>query len=73
MADNIDDIIRKIKNNSKEENENLADELKSRLSDEQTKSLNNLLSNRELMKKLMSSDEVKRMMKKFGGDNSGSE
>lgn len=71
MADNIDDIIRKIKNNSKEENENLADELKSKLSNEQTKSLNNLLSNRELMKKLMSSDEVKRMMEKFGGDNSG--
>ena len=71
MSDNIDDIIRRIRSNSKEANETLAEELKSRLSAEQTKSLNKLLSDKELMKKMMCSDEVKRMMEKLGGDKNG--
>ena len=71
MSDNIDDIIRRIRSNSKEANESLAEELKSRLSAEQTKSLNKLLSDKELMKKMMCSDEVKRMMEKLGGDKNG--
>ena len=71
MSDNIDDIIRRIRSNSKEANETLAEELKSRLSAEQTKSLNKLLSDKELMKKMMCSDDVKRMMEKLGGDKNG--
>lgn len=71
MSDNIDDIIRKIRSNSKTENEILANELKSRLSSEQTKTLDKLLSDKELMKKMMSSDEVKRLMEKLGGDRNG--
>lgn len=71
MSDNIDDIIRRIRSNSKEDNEALADEMKSRLSAEQKKSLNKLLSDKELMKKMMCSDEVKRMMEKLGGDKNG--
>ena len=53
------------------ENEILANELKSRLSSEQTKTLDKLLSDKELMKKMMSSDEVKRLMEKLGGDRNG--
>lgn len=71
MSDNIDDIIRMIRSNSKEDNEALADEMKSRLSAEQKKSLNKLLSDKELMKKMMCSDEVRRMMEKLGGDKNG--
>ena len=71
MSDNIDDIIRKIRSNSKTENEILANELKSRLSSEQTKTLDKLLSDKELMKKMMCSDEVRRMMEKLGGGKDG--
>lgn len=71
MSDSFDDIIRKIRSNSKEENKKLADEMKSGLTDEQSRSLNALISNRELMKKLMESDEAKNIMKKLGGDGNG--
>lgn len=71
MADNLDDIINKIRSNSKEENKKLAEEMKKNLSDEQTQSLNKLISNKDLMKKLLSSDEAKNIMKKLGGDSNG--
>ena len=71
MSDSFDDIIRKIRSNSKEENKKLAEEMKSALTDEQSRSLNALISNRELMKKLMESDEAKNIMKKLGGDGNG--
>lgn len=71
MSDNLDDIINKIKSNSKEENKKLAEEMKNNLSDEQSQSLAKLISNKELIKKLLSSDEAKNIIKKLGGDNNG--
>ena len=71
MAENIDDIIKKIKSNSSEENKKLAEDLQKGLSDSQSASLQKLLSDKELVKKLLDSDQAKKIMKKFGGDNNG--
>lgn len=71
MSDNINNIINKIKNNSKEENKKLAENLKNSLSDEQAHSLESLMSNQELIKKLLESDEAKNIIKKLGGDENG--
>lgn len=71
MAENIDDIIKKIKSNSSEENKKLAEELQKGLSESQSASLQKLLSDKELVKKLLDSDQAKKIMKKFGGDNNG--
>ena len=71
MAENIDDIIKKIKNNSNEENKKLAEDLQKGLSESQSASLQKLLSDKELVKKLLDSDQAKKIMKKFGGDNNG--
>lgn len=71
MSENIDDIIEKIKNNSKEENEQLARSLKSKLDDEQTAKLHKLMSDKALINKIMTSQEIKRLMQKSGGDGNG--
>ena len=71
MGNNIDDLIEKIKNNSREENQELAQELKKGLSNSQSDALNKLLSNKELMQKLLNSDEAKNIMNKLGGDKRG--
>lgn len=71
MGNNIDDLIEKIKHNSREENQELAQELKKGLSNSQSDALNKLLSNKELMQKLLNSDEAKNIMNKLGGDKSG--
>jgi len=71
MAENIDEIISKIKNNSNEENKKLAEELKNGLSESQSRSLQQLLSNKELVKKILDSDQAKNLIKKFGGDKHG--
>lgn len=71
MSNNIDEIIEKIKKNNKEENQKLAEDLKSGLSESQNQALGKLLSNSGLMKKLLESDEAQDIMKKIGGDDSG--
>lgn len=71
MGNNIDDLIEKIKHNSREENRELAEDLKKGLSNSQSDALSKLLSNKELMKKLLDSDEAKNIMNKLGGDKSG--
>ena len=71
MDNNIDDIIEKIRHNSREENQELAEELKKGLSNSQSDALHKLLSNKELMQKLLNSDEAKSIMDKLGGDKSG--
>lgn len=71
MADNLDNIINRIKNNSKEENKQLVQEMKRNLSEEQTQSLNKLMSDKELVKKLFASEQVQQIIKKLGGDNNG--
>ncbi len=71
MSNNIDDIIGKIKSNSADENRKLAEQLKSNLSQSQTEALNNLMSNKDLMQKLLSSDAAKNIINKLGGDKNG--
>lgn len=71
MSDNLEDMISHIKNNTDEENKALASHLQGRLSAEQTAKLNGILSNSDLLEKLMSTDAVKNIMKKLGGDQNG--
>ena len=71
MADNIDDIICKIKNNSNDENKKFAENLMKSLSDSQTQTLQKLLSDKESLRKLLSSDQAKNIMNKLGGDKNG--
>ncbi len=71
MAENLDDLVNRIRSNSKEENKKLAEEMRNNLSDEQAQSLNKLISNKELMRKLLSSEEAKNIINKLGGDNNG--
>ena len=71
MADNIDDIIGKIKNNSNDENKKLAENLMKSLSDSQTQTLQKLLSDKESLRKMLSSDQAKNIMNKLGGDKNG--
>lgn len=68
---NFDDLLEKIKHNSREENRELAEELKQGLSGSQSDALNKLLSNKELMRKLLDSDEAKNIMNQLGGDENG--
>lgn len=69
--DNLDDIISKIKNNSKAENKKLAEDLQKNMSEEQSDAFNKLLSNKTLMQKILASDEAKKIMNKLGGDTDG--
>lgn len=71
MLNNLDDIISKIKNNSKTENKKLAEELQKNMSDEQSDTFSKLMSNKALMQKLLESDEAKKIMNKLGGDTDG--
>ncbi|MBQ8210313.1 MAG: hypothetical protein IJZ35_07020 [Clostridia bacterium] len=71
MSDNFEDMLSKIKNNTDEENRELAQQLHSNLSQDQASKLNSLLSNSELMNKLMASDAVKNILNKLGGEQNG--
>ena len=71
MADNIDDIISKIKSNSNEENQKFARELQSGLSPNQNEALQKLLGDKEMLKKIFESDKMKNIIEKLGGDNNG--
>lgn len=71
MADNIDDLIGKIKSNTPQENKALAQDLQKNLTQSQTEVLGKLMANKELVQKLLSSDEAKNIMNKIGGDNNG--
>lgn len=71
MSDNFDDMINKIKSNSDDENRKLASNLRENLSEEQSAKLNSLLSNKDLMAKLMASDAVKNILSKIGGEQNG--
>lgn len=71
MQDNINDIIIQIKNNSKEENKKLAEKLKNGLSESQSDALGKLMSDKNLVNKLLQSDEAKKIMNQLGGDKNG--
>lgn len=71
MSDNFDELINKIKNNTAEENKKLADNLQQHLTSEQSAKLNELLADSGFIKKIMSSDAVKNIINKIGGECNG--
>ena len=58
-------------NNSNDENKKLAENLMNSLSESQSQTLQKLLSDKEALRKLLSSDQAKNIMKKIGGDKNG--
>lgn len=71
MADNIDDIISKIRSNSNEENQKFARELQNGLSQSQNDALQKLMGDKEMLKKIFESDRMKNIIDKLGGDENG--
>lgn len=70
MSDNNDfnELLKKIKNGSKEDNKQLAAELKSNMTQQQKDALNKVLSNKDLLQKLLNSEEAKNIINKLGGE-----
>ena len=71
MADNIDEIINNVRNNSDSENKKLAEDIMKNLSESQSRTLQRVLADKALMNKLLSSDQAKKLMNKLGGDKNG--
>ena len=68
---NITEIINRIKKNSEEENKQLADDLKAKLSENQTDALRKLLSDKKLVAELMNSPQAQEILRNIGGDKNG--
>lgn len=68
---NINEIINRIKKNSEEENKQLADDLKAKLSENQTDALRKLLSDKKLVAELMNSPQAQEILRNIGGDKNG--
>ena len=68
MSDNIDEIINKVKSNSSAENKKIVEGLINNLSESQSHTVQNILSDKELIKKLLSSEQAKNLINKLGGD-----
>ena len=66
--DNIEKIINRMKNNSEQENKDLAKELTQNLSQGQSDALSRLLNDRALVTKLINTPEAKEILRKMGGD-----
>ena len=60
-----------MKNNSEQENKELAKELTKNLSEGQSDALSRLLSDNALVTKLMNTPQAREIMKKLGGDGNG--
>ncbi len=71
FTDNIEEIINKMKNNSEQENRELAKELTGNLSQGQNDALARLLSDKALVTKLMNTPQAKEILRKMGGDGNG--
>ena len=71
MSDNIDEIINKVKSNSGEDNKKLVEGIMNNLSENQSRTVQNILSDKELIKKLLSSEQAKNLINKLGGDKNG--
>lgn len=69
--DNSDDIFKKIKNNTNEENKKLLNEMTQNMTESQNESLRKLLSDNEQMKKLLNSPQVKQILSKFRENENG--
>lgn len=68
---NIEEIIKRMKNNSEDQNRQLAKELTQNLSQGQNDALSRLLSDKALVTKLMNTPEAQEILKKMGGDKNG--
>lgn len=71
LMNNIEEIIKRMKNNSEEQNRQLAKELTQNLSQGQNDALSRLLSDKALVTKLMNTPEAQEILKKIGGDKNG--
>lgn len=71
LMNNIEEIIKRMKNNSEEQNRQLAKELTQNLSQGQNDALSRLLSDKALVTKLMNTSEAQEILKKMGGDKNG--
>ena len=71
LMNNIEEIIKRMKNNSEEQNRQLAKELTQNLSQGQNDALSRLLSEKALVTKLMNTPEAQEILKKMGGDKNG--
>lgn len=71
MSDNIDEIINKVKSNSGAENKKFVEGIINNLSESQSRTVQNILSDKELIKKLLSSEQAKNLINKLGGDKNG--
>ncbi|MCD7827181.1 MAG: hypothetical protein LUG85_01400 [Clostridiales bacterium] len=66
---NMDELFAQIKNNSKEDNKKIAEQVMKSLSPEQSQTLKSVLSDKSLMDKMLNSKEARDIMGKIGGDN----
>lgn len=71
LMNNIEEIIKRMKNNSEEQNRQLAKELTQNLSQGQNDALSRLLSDKALVTKLMNTPEAQEILKKMDGDKNG--
>lgn len=71
LMNNFEEIIKRMKNNSEEQNRQLAKELTQNLSQGQNDALSRLLSDKALVTKLMNTPEAQEILKKMGGDKNG--
>lgn len=71
LMNNIEEIIKRMKNNSEEQNRQLAKELTQNLSQGQNDALSRLLSDKALVTKLMNTPQAQEILKKMGGDKNG--
>ncbi|MBR5233877.1 MAG: hypothetical protein IKW03_06675 [Clostridia bacterium] len=68
---NYDEILKKIKTNTTEENKKLFDEITGNMTESQNESVKKLISDPERMKKLIESPAVKNILNKLGEQGNG--
>ncbi len=67
-SNDFNELLKKLKNGSSEENKQLAADLKNSMTQQQKDALNKVLSNKDLLHKLLNSDEAKNIINKLGGE-----
>lgn len=67
-SNDFNELLKKLKNGSSEENKQLAADLKNSMTQQQKDALNKVLSNKDLLQKLLNSDEAKNIINKLGGE-----
>lgn len=67
-SNDFNELLKKLKNGSSEENKQLAADLKNSMTQQQKDALNKVFSNKDLLHKLLNSDEAKNIINKLGGE-----